>query len=64
MSAVAGTCPATSGESNGGGELLAFAPDGRVVMVPFVPMEAADALDAAPPFADLLRAFGRAARAP
>jgi hypothetical protein len=45
--------------SNGGGELLAFAPDGRVVLVPFVPMDAADAIDVAPTFTDLVRAFGR-----
>ena len=45
--------------SNGGDELLAFAPDGRVVMVPFVPMDAADAVEIAPTFTDLVRAFGR-----
>ena len=49
--------------SNGGGELLAFAPDGRVVMVPFVPMDAADAVEIAPTFTDLVRAFGRSALA-
>ena len=49
--------------SNGGGELLAFTPDGRVVMVPSVPMDAADALEVAPTFPDLVRAFGRSSPA-
>ncbi len=47
--------------SNGGGELLAFAPDGQVVMVPFVPMDPADAVVIAPTFSQLVAAFGRGA---
>jgi hypothetical protein len=47
--------------SNGGGELLAFAPDGRIVMVPCVPMHVADAVEVAPTFAAMLHEFGRVA---
>ncbi|MDF1501800.1 SMI1/KNR4 family protein [Roseisolibacter sp. H3M3-2] len=49
--------------SNGGGELLAFAPDGRVVAVPFIPMDSAEAVEIAPRFTDLVRLFGRGAPA-
>ncbi len=45
--------------SNGGDELLAFAPGGRVAMVPFVPMDAHQAVEMAPSFTALVQAFGR-----
>jgi hypothetical protein len=47
--------------SNGGGEMLAFAPGGAVVMVPFLPMDVAEARELAPSFTSLVRAFGRGA---
>ncbi len=49
--------------SNGGGELLAFAPSGAVVMVPFIPMDASEAVEIAPSFIELARVFGRVAPA-
>ncbi|HEU6450555.1 MAG TPA: SMI1/KNR4 family protein [Gemmatimonadaceae bacterium] len=53
--------------SNGGGEMLAFGatPErlGRVYAVPFIPMEAEEALELAPDFATLVRAFGHRAPA-
>jgi hypothetical protein len=49
--------------SSGGGELLAFGPKGAVVMVPFVPMDASEAIEIASTFTDLARAFGRVAPA-
>jgi hypothetical protein len=47
--------------SSGGGELLAFGREGTVVMVPFIPMDASEAIEIAPAFTDLARAFGRVA---
>ena len=45
--------------SNGGNELLAFAPDGRVVMIPFIPMRLDEANEIAPHFLHLATQFGR-----
>lgn len=45
--------------SNGGGEMLAFGPDGAVSMVPFIPMDAAEARIIAPNFTALAWTFGR-----
>ena len=45
--------------SSGGGEMLAFAPDRRVVMVPFIPMQPSEAIVIAASFTALVRAFGR-----
>lgn len=47
--------------SNGGGELLAFdtrTEPWRICMVPFIPMEEAEAIEIAPDFAALARLFG------
>lgn len=49
--------------SNGGDELLAFAPSGAVVMVPFIPMDSEHAQVIAPSFTQLVRAFGHGAPA-
>jgi hypothetical protein len=49
--------------SSGGGELLAFAPTRRIVMVPFIPMDASEARVMATSFRELAAVFGRRAPA-
>jgi SMI1 / KNR4 family (SUKH-1) len=52
--------------SNGGGELLALdyrnGPPYKVAMVPFIPMDQAEAVTIAETFAEFLRALGRPSR--
>jgi hypothetical protein len=48
--------------SDGGGELLAFAPNREVVMVPFILMDSAAAREMARDFRSLAGAFGRVDR--
>lgn len=47
--------------SSGGGELLAFAPTGEIVMVPFIPMNTSEARVIAASFRQLAALFGRRA---
>jgi hypothetical protein len=62
--AVAEFLPAHIGfGSDGGGELLAFAPQGEVVAVPFIPMDASEARVLATSFRQLAALFGHHARA-
>lgn len=49
--------------SKGANEILAFAQNGAISAVPFIPMAVPEAGTIAPSFTHLVRAFGRSARA-